>query len=219
MNQGDLDSILDQLRRELRSNSAFSKLPLDHQAWLVERLVIGDYNRLQDLAADLAARTEQKPWPLSTLWRLSNTTLKRLSSIEGNRTARREIVDRLTAGAVVANDIERLAKSALPGITQALAGLLGDRALSLVSTGSDPDETRQVLSDFLDAAAGARADRDLARKEGEASLERIRFQRDTCDLFLKWSADQRAADIASSNASNSDKIESLGRLMFGDAWK
>ena len=50
-------------------------------------------------------------------------------------------------------------------------------------------------------------------------LARQKFQRDTCELFLKWSADQRAKDIANSPQTNSQKIERLGELMFGEDWK
>lgn len=50
-------------------------------------------------------------------------------------------------------------------------------------------------------------------------LEKERFRRETCSLFLKWAEDRRALDIASGTAPNSQKIEALGQLMFGDDWK
>lgn len=55
-------------------------------------------------------------------------------------------------------------------------------------------------------------------KEG-ISLDRQKFQRETCELFLRWAADQRASAIASSTDSNADKIAKLGELMFGEDWK
>jgi hypothetical protein len=59
-----------------------------------------------------------------------------------------------------------------------------------------------------------------ARKESESvKLDAKRFQRETCELFLKWSADQRAKEIANTTGSNADKIEALGALMFGEEWK
>jgi hypothetical protein len=51
------------------------------------------------------------------------------------------------------------------------------------------------------------------------SREWQEFQRETCELFLKWSEDKRAQDIASAGISNADKIEQLGQLMFGEGWK
>ena len=171
----DHETVLDALRRELRANAAFRKLSPEDQAWLVERLATGDGGTLAELAAALEARCGFK-WGLTQVHTLRNRVQDRLAKMEGLREARRQIVDRLTAGAAIATDIERLARSALPGITTALAGLLGDRALSLVAQGGDPEETRHVLGDFLEAASGARADRDLQRKEGEADLDRKKFE-------------------------------------------
>lgn len=57
------------------------------------------------------------------------------------------------------------------------------------------------------------------RAERELKLQREKFQRETCDLFIKWSADQRANEITNSPSTNADKIERLGELMFGEDWK
>jgi len=59
----------------------------------------------------------------------------------------------------------------------------------------------------------------LNLQRSELHLARQRFQRDTCDLFIKWSADQRARDIAASPSTNTEKIEALGKLMFGEEWQ
>ncbi len=62
-------------------------------------------------------------------------------------------------------------------------------------------------------------DRERVRLKGdEVELARQKFQRDTCELFLKWAEDERAKSIAGSGATNSEKIEQLGRLMFGEGW-
>ena len=39
------------------------------------------------------------------------------------------------------------------------------------------------------------------------------------DGFLKWFKDHAAREIASGPADNSEKIEKLGQLMFGEDWK
>lgn len=57
----------------------------------------------------------------------------------------------------------------------------------------------------------------VLRDVGE--LERQKFQRQTCELFVKWAADQRAKDISSSSSTNAEKIEALGQLMFGESWQ
>jgi hypothetical protein len=60
---------------------------------------------------------------------------------------------------------------------------------------------------------------DAKLKLGVLELNRQKFQRDTCELFLKWFEDKRAKEVLASSASNSDKIEQLGQLMFGEDWK
>jgi hypothetical protein len=50
------------------------------------------------------------------------------------------------------------------------------------------------------------------------ALNEKRFKRETADLFLKWAEDKRAIEIAASGASNTDKLEQLGKLMFGEEW-
>lgn len=66
-----------------------------------------------------------------------------------------------------------------------------------------------------------RAHRDkekVALKETELDLAKAKFRRETAELFLAWYADQRARDVAASGASQADKIERLGELMFGEDW-
>lgn len=59
---------------------------------------------------------------------------------------------------------------------------------------------------------------DLKFKRDLMELEREKFQRDTCELFLKWYSDEQARTIAGSTQTNSEKIERLGQLMFGEEW-
>lgn len=56
------------------------------------------------------------------------------------------------------------------------------------------------------------------RQEELLALERKKFQRQTCELFLKWQASQQAVQIVNSPASNDEKIETLGKAMFGEDW-
>lgn len=51
------------------------------------------------------------------------------------------------------------------------------------------------------------------------ALEKQKFQRTTCELFLKWRDDQRAKNISEGPGTNEEKIEQLGQAMFGDLWK
>ena len=59
---------------------------------------------------------------------------------------------------------------------------------------------------------------DLAHDQFD--LERTRFQRQTCVLFLTWYADRRASEIAADTSTDTAaKTELLGSLMFGDLWQ
>ena len=49
-------------------------------------------------------------------------------------------------------------------------------------------------------------------------LEQKKFQRLTCDLFLKWREDERARNIADGPGTNDEKIDQLGQAMFGELW-
>ena len=58
-----------------------------------------------------------------------------------------------------------------------------------------------------------------ARAQEKLALDRERFRRDTCELFLKWHADKRAAEIADSKGIGTDeKVNKLGQLIFGEDW-
>lgn len=58
-----------------------------------------------------------------------------------------------------------------------------------------------------------------ALQKEKLGLERQKFQRETCELFLKWHEDKQAQEVLRGNTSNTEKIEQLGKLMFGEDWK
>ncbi|HMJ04695.1 MAG TPA: hypothetical protein VK474_00430 [Chthoniobacterales bacterium] len=59
---------------------------------------------------------------------------------------------------------------------------------------------------------------DLRIKAEVLKLEEKKFQRTTCELFLAWHSDKQAREVASSGATNSEKIERLGKMLFGEDW-
>ena len=61
-----------------------------------------------------------------------------------------------------------------------------------------------------------RLSRDFWKK---LALERLKFQRQTAEIFLKWYEDKRAREIVESRDGNAEKIERLGRAMFGEYWR
>lgn len=112
----------------------------------------------------------------------------------------------------------------LPDITQAQLDDIGQRTFTLLALRKrDPDRWLALKSARdkaeLEKQKLALRDRAENRHDGKLALETKKFQRETCELWLKWSEDQRAKDIASSPVTNSEKIEMLGQLMFGEDWK
>jgi len=106
--------------------------------------------------------------------------------------------------------------------------------LSDPSEQADKSKTMLNLAKAIDAAAKSIAalrkgdqnqiklglEKERLDQSGEAlALDQARFQRDTTELFIKWTANRYATELANSNQSHADKIEQLGQLMFGDSWK
>jgi hypothetical protein len=50
----------------------------------------------------------------------------------------------------------------------------------------------------------------------DTELDRERFEVETAEKFIRWSADQRAREITDGPASNAEKIAQLRQLMFRD---
>lgn len=59
----------------------------------------------------------------------------------------------------------------------------------------------------------------LTQKDRDWQLAEKKFQRETCSLFLEWFSKETAKQIATSGATNAEKIEQLGLAMFGEDWK
>ena len=118
--------------------------------------------------------------------------------------------------------IEEL-KRELPGISDAQIDEFGQKTFSLLSI------RRQDLEGFVSVrSAKAKAEIETAklqlRRQAEERLqEALKFQkekwmRESVELFLKWSADERSKQILEQTVSNTEKIEQLGQLHFGKLW-
>ena len=88
---------------------------------------------------------------------------------------------------------------------------------------ADKPETWIDLVAQLSSLQRARAAETTARQnevklqhdERKLVLEEGKFQRVTCELYLKWRDNKRAEEIASSKAKPDVKISQLRELMFG----
>lgn len=49
-------------------------------------------------------------------------------------------------------------------------------------------------------------------------LDQKRFQRETAKLFIEYANDEKAKEIANSDLTADNKLEALGKHLFGDAW-
>ncbi len=107
------------------------------------------------------------------------------------------------------------------------AGSLADQVKRALRDHPDLQiDTRQVeaLGQAVFTAAAVRANnsdlfqgmRKLSQRDQELALDREKFQRETCETFLTWYADQRAREIADSDAPNADKIARLRQTYFAD---
>ena len=68
------------------------------------------------------------------------------------------------------------------------------------------------------AAVIQQNERKLDQNDETIALDRQKFQRTTCELYLKWREDERARNIADGPGTNDEKIEQLGQAMFGELW-
>lgn len=95
------------------------------------------------------------------------------------------------------------------------ARILAGRLLDALEA-ADPETQGDLVKAFATLRAGetdarrvAIAHEKVALSRQALALERQRFRRQTCEMFLKWYADQRAAAIADGPGTNDDKISAL----------
>ena len=102
------------------------------------------------------------------------------------------------ACAVAAGQIQKLLESLsteeLPDIVKALTNL---RKMEIATLGEKNDRVK------------------LQQNERALALEEAKFQRTTCELFLKWFDNEKARRIAESPRAANVRIEELRALMFG----
>lgn len=119
------------------------------------------------------------------------------------------------------------------GAAAMLAGQLTEMMETLCASGeegADPAERGKAIDAAARAIASVRAG-DHARQKlalererqeqdkREFVLEEKKFQRTTCELFAKYCEDQAAVAAATGGGDNSEKIERLGQIMFGEGWQ
>lgn len=119
--------------------------------------------------------------------------------------------------------LERL-KEEMPELSEEQIDDLGQRTFSLLSIRRNDLEGFVSIRSARSKAELEKAKIDL-RKQAETrlqeglNLQREKFRRETCELFLKWFEDKRAREIAGSSETFSDKLKQLDQLMFPEDWE
>ena len=181
-----------------RSDSTLLNLPEAQQAQLAEWLLDGvPYHRAQEqVAKEFGVKVSFKQ--LSHFWR----------DVCGPA-----LLTRRRRAVTTADEIATEAAKTPGRFDVATLDAIKQRAFELsIQPGADPKEIKEIFKILLTARA-----QDLDAQQ--LSLDQKRFQRETCELFLKWAATKRASEIANSPSTNAEKIEQLGQLMFGEDWK
>ncbi len=91
---------------------------------------------------------------------------------------------------------------------------------------ASPEKIQAIGQSFFSALALEQQDakgwfltQQINLKNQQLSLDREKFQRETCEMFLKWYSEKAAKEIIEApGLSQKDKIEKLGQQMFGDLW-
>lgn len=101
------------------------------------------------------------------------------------------------------------------------AAIAAGKLLSMIESAPDEQLTKIVAAitslrnaELLAADTKIKQSR-LAQTERALALEEAKFQRTTCELFLKWYTDKRATEIAEGKGAKDVKISLLRELMFG----
>lgn len=105
----------------------------------------------------------------------------------------------------------------LPDTTQDQFDTVGHKTLTAVAVGQRDSQTFLRLSTARNHVEHER--QRIAQREAALDFARQKLRQESCERFLKWYEDRRAQEVAAGDGSNAEKIEALGRIMFGDEWE
>ena len=134
----------------------------------------------------------------------------------------REEIERTKELADYALQLGAAAGGSLPDGSAAIAG---GKIMAEIEASSGEELAFNILAlsklrkTDLDKAALDLRRRELDQRDKSIDLERKKFQRATCELFIKWHDNQKAREVVESRATNNEKIELLGQAMFGEDWE
>jgi hypothetical protein len=116
----------------------------------------------------------------------------------------------------------RLAESMGGSASEQLTRVLAGKLFSFSRELGDPSELKALVGAFsaiTDAERLQLQRRQTDQKEEQLDLARKKFQRDTCELIIKYVAEKKVVDIAAdATIGNDAKIEMLGQMLFQENW-
>lgn len=184
-------------QRKPRADARLLNLPEQQQAQLADWLLAGMPYHVARATVEKEFGVKTSMAGLAGFWRdVCQPALIR------RRARMVETADAITAAITGGNQVDK-----------ALEGAIKQKAFEILI---NPAAEAADVSAIAGMALKIR-DQDL--KAEQVGLARQKFQRETCELFLRWSEDQRAREIAAGSTTNAEKIERLGQLMFGEDWK
>jgi hypothetical protein len=123
------------------------------------------------------------------------------------------LLKRRLSAVSVANDLADEAAKAPGRFDQATIQLLQQKAFELAANPlANPRDVKALYMLVLKS-------RDQDIDKASLDLQRKRFQRETCELFLTWFEDKRAVEIAGAKDLDADqRTNQLGQLIFKEDW-
>jgi hypothetical protein len=109
-------------------------------------------------------------------------------------------------------------------ISDGSAAVAGGRIMEILENAADKDLDGIIKNLTLLRLGDAEKEkieirRQTLKQRGEViDLMRKKFQRQTAELFLKWYDDKKVKETVESRGSNAEKIEELGKHIFGEDW-
>lgn len=159
---------------------------------------------IQEKGVIAAVEFARDRWDVAT----SKSAISRFNVQEKARRADDEMLDKLAVRCARTKKLSAELRGGRVVSPETLKML--DQAIFEVAA-LDPDSPRlermaKILSDLLRAADA----------EQNTAIAVDKFRRETCEMFLKWFGDQKAREIAESNAPHEEKIKALRATYYAD---
>lgn len=137
-----------------------------------------------------------------------DTSLRAMSEFRQEWPTER-VLFRLQGRIVASRRIVAAGGEEVQSLTPTNLKLLEQEITELLSSGADPDR----LGKFVEMYAKLTKAADIPQ---QTALAVEKHQQETCEAFLAWYNDQRAREIADSDAPKADKIAALRKTYFHD---